>query len=496
MKLTLKLISLLILVIVSALALDGYLTLQRESVFLRSELEGKAYRIGNALRQLITDTWRTSGSRRALTLIEAASLQDQTFRIRWVWLDVATDVNLADKHVPLVNREQLQPVLRGERAHFEATDERGNRMLVTYIKVDVADPRSGAIELAERLRPIDEFMAASLQRQFVLAGVVLIAGAALTAALGIGLVGRPLQRLTAKANRAGQGDLDGPVEVRGRDELTELAVTLNQMCENLAASQQRVRNETEARIATLEQLRHADRLRTVGQLASGVAHELGTPLNVVSGRASLIEGGRLTDDDVKASAAIIRSQAERMTKIIRQLLDFSRRSPAERANIDIRELIACTVEVLQPLASKQHIELTVNPGDNSPLSASVDSGQIQQVLTNLVVNALQATPAGGQVTVSAMPETVNAPSDVEAVSDDWLCVTVADTGEGIPEELRDRLFEPFFTTKDTGNGTGLGLSIAYGIVKEHDGWIVVDHDYNAGARIRVYLPRNKPEVQG
>lgn len=501
MKLTLKLVSLLTLVIVAALVLDGYLTLQRETVFLRSELERKAYRVGTALEHLIADAWRSSGRERALTLIAAASEQDDSLRIRWVWLDVhQSNVEAAsgpqaprrntqpERFEPLVETGRLRPVLSGQHAHFEAVDYRGQRLLVSYFRVNVTDSRPGAIELSESLQPIDDFVSASVRRQFVLAAVILIAGAALTAALGIALIGRPLQELTAKAHRAGDGDLSGAIELRGRNELTELADTLNQMCDNLATSRQQVRDETEARIRTLEELRHADRLRTVGQLASGVAHELGTPLNVVSGRAALIEGGRLSDEDVKASAGIIRSQAERMTKIIRQLLDFSRRSPVERADVELKSLIAETVEVLQPLAGKHHVELTIAHPDETSLPAFVDAGQMQQVLTNLIVNALQATPDGGRVTVSATSGPAEPPDDIEAAGDEWITITVEDTGEGIPADLRDRLFEPFFTTKDIGDGTGLGLSIAYGIVQEHGGWIDIDSTQSVGTRMRVFLP--------
>ncbi|MBI1313017.1 HAMP domain-containing protein [bacterium] len=484
MKLTLKLISLLILVIVSALLLDGYLTLQRETTFLRSELERKAYRIGEALRHLVADAWQMSGQKRALTLIEAAGVQDQTLRIRWVWLDAAT----GDANAPLAGQQQMQSILSGERVHLEAVDENGQRLLLTYVRVNVETSRPGAIELSEPLQPIDDFVRGSVRRQIALAGAILVAGAALTAALGIGLVGTPLQQLIRKANRVGHGDYSEPVEVHGRDELSKLAATLNQMCEDLAALQQKAQAETEARILALKQLRHADRLRTVGQLASGVAHELGTPLNVVSGRASLIEAGRLNSDDVKSSAAIIRSQADRMAKIIRQLLDFSRRSPVERTDVELRTLIDETIDVLQPLAGKHHVTLNVAGGTEEPLPAFVDAGQIQQVLTNLVVNALQATPEGGLVTVSATVETVTPPSDLESTVDTWLCLTVADTGQGIPDELRDRLFEPFFTTKDPGDGTGLGLSIVYGIVQEHGGWIDVDSLPGEGTTIRIYLP--------
>ena len=117
-----------------------------------------------------------------------------------------------------------------------------------------------------------------------------------------------------KARRIGRGDLAGPIHIRSRDELAELAEDLNAMCLNLAESQRKLREESAARIAAIEQLRHADRLKTVGRLASGIAHELGTPLNVVAGRAGLIASGKLDAAEIAQSAAAIRSEADKMTR--------------------------------------------------------------------------------------------------------------------------------------------------------------------------------------
>src|SRR5262249_3748831 len=146
--------------------------------------------------------------------------------------------------------------------------------------------------------------------------VMLCAGIAL--ALGFWFVGRPMQAVCDKARRVGEGDLSGPLVVRQRDEIGELAAELNAMWARRGAAHQRLRAATEGRMAALEQLGHADRLKTVGHLASGVAHELGTPLNVVSGRAKMIAQGMVSGDDVAENARIISEQAARIATIIRQ----------------------------------------------------------------------------------------------------------------------------------------------------------------------------------
>src|SRR6202044_3094911 len=184
--------------------------------------------------------------------------------------------------------------------------------------------------------------------RFALLGALLIVlSAAAASLLGVWLVGRPLQLLTEKTRRAGAGDLSNPIHLVRRDELAELGLALNLMCNRLAAAPERLRGETEARIAALEQLRHADRLKTVGRLASGMAHELGTPMNVVLARAELI-GLEAPSETVIASAKIIKAQIQLMAAMIRQLLDFGRRGRAHKEAVDLRQLAERTVQLLDP----------------------------------------------------------------------------------------------------------------------------------------------------
>lgn len=489
MKLTLKLVVAVVALIVVMLAIDSYLSVQRESAYLRTELQGKAYRIGNAMKELVADAWQRQGPDYVLALIQAANKRERIM-IRWVWLDAAD----GDRFSPQIPADRLGRVPTGETVTVQYHTPDGNSLLLTYVAVE-ADKRPGALELSEPLSDVDAFVRTSIYRKIALAGIVIGVSLGATLLLGIWLVGWPLNLLTEKARRAGAGDLSSPLELKSRDELSELAVTLNQMCDRLAESQRRERHEAEARIATIEQLRHADRLRTVGQLASGVAHELGTPLNVVTGRATLISSGRLDADAIVESAGIIKSQAERMAGIIRQLLDFSRSGTSHRVQVDLRMIVRQTVQILGQLAHKSGVELVV-PDCPEPMSACVDTGQIQQVLTNLIVNAIQATASGGKVTIEVSREHCQpTPSDGRPPAD-YFCLLVADTGQGIAEDVRERLFEPFVTTKDIGQGTGLGLSIAYGIVQEHGGWIDVQSKVGQGSRFRVYLPEGSEACQG
>jgi signal transduction histidine kinase len=275
--------------------------------------------------------------------------------------------------------------------------------------------------------------------------------------------------------------------MRSRDELAELADSLNQMCNRLAQSQTKIREETAARVSAMEQLRHADRLRTVGRLASGLAHEMGTPLNVISGRAELIASGKLSAEEVVQSAGAIKAESEKITAVIRQLLDFARRTTPQRVVADLCQIVSQTLDLLSPLAEKQRVSLEVVEADRRQ-EARVDVGQIQQVLTNLILNAIQAMPDGGTVSIDLRHARTVPPGKQQDAEANYRCIRVRDEGVGISEETMQHLFEPFFTTKDVGEGTGLGLSIAYGIVQEHDGWIEASSEPGSGTCFSVYLP--------
>jgi signal transduction histidine kinase len=370
--------------------------------------------------------------------------------------------------------------------YVEEREPNGRGVLHTYVPVAVASPRSGAIELRNSLDGPDRIARAAILR-FALLGAVLIVLSVTTASLlGVWLVGRPLEQLTEKTRRAGAGDLSNPVHLVRRDELAELGLALNLMCNQVAAARERLRGETEGRIAALEQLRHADRLKTVGRLASGMAHELGTPMNVILARAELI-GLESPSESTMASLNVIKNQIQTMSAMIRQLLDFGRRGRAHKQTLDLTELCAQTVQLLDPVARRENVAIELATGD-AAVMAEVDRSQIQQVISNIIENAIHAMPRGGTVTVRVEPGPFRPTGNVHASGQPAARVSIEDQGVGIPAENLDHIFDPFFTTKEVGKGTGLGLSIAYGIVQDHGGWIEVSSQPDQGSRFLIYLP--------
>jgi signal transduction histidine kinase len=311
--------------------------------------------------------------------------------------------------------------------------------------------------------------------------------AAVAMILGAWIVGRPMAALGAKARRVGQGDFGGPLRFPQRDEMGALAAEMNAMCDRLVEANARAEREAQARVQMLEQLRHADRLMTVGKLASGVAHEIGTPLNVVQMRAAMMADGKAPSDEWRDYARVIVRASERIARIIRQLLTFARRNTLQTSRCDLALIAKHTMELLETLAQKRAVQLRIVDG-NAPYVVDADGGQIEQVLTNLVMNAVQAMDRPGTVEVQLDHVHTTPPADHGGPDGDFVRVCVRDEGRGIAPEHLPHVFEPFFTTKDVGEGTGLGLSIAYGILREHGGWITAKSEPGRGAELAFCLP--------
>jgi signal transduction histidine kinase len=254
----------------------------------------------------------------------------------------------------------------------------------------------------------------------------------------------------------------------------------------LWALRNRLEREVSARQDALGQLRHAERLTTIGRLASGIAHEIGSPLNVISGRAELIASGTLSPETVKSSAQIVIEQTERVAVIIRSLLDFARRGGAQVSRTDLTDLVETTALLLGPGAAKAGIEIVCT---GTHVEANLNRSEMQQVITNLLINAIDAMPRGGKIEIDTRVEKTRRPGHRSAKALEYAVVRVRDHGTGIASDVLPKIFDPFFTTKDLGHGTGLGLSVAYGIVHDHNGWLSIDTRLGEGTTVSVYTPQ-------
>ncbi|RMF90997.1 MAG: response regulator, partial [Nitrospinota bacterium] len=238
-----------------------------------------------------------------------------------------------------------------------------------------------------------------------------------------------------------------------------------------------------------ERIRQQERLATVGQLAAGIAHDFNNILNVIIGFSDLLLQDPTVSPAARSKLSLIAQQGKRASHLVRQILDFSRRSIAERRPLDLLPFLKEQVKLLQrTLPETIHLSFSWTPGE---YLIEADPTQLQQILTNLAVNARDAMPEGGELRIHlsrlCLQEGDPFPFP-QMPAGEWVVVTVTDTGVGIPAEVLPHVFEPFFTTKAPGQGTGLGLAQVYGLVKQHQGWIDVSSRLGEGTTFTLYFP--------
>ena len=482
MRLAAKLTAALILGICGVTFAFAYLQLHREIGLFDRELAKDQRLLGNTLRDAVLQNWRTGGPDAAAALLRTANATGEGVRFRWV----SFNERAAAANKPAVPTVALHLLHDDETRALIADDESGTARRYTYVGLQLPGDPLGALEVSESLDEQHAYLRLTkLQALYATLANVLVSSL-LAVGVGLWFVGSPVRRLVQQARRIGAGDLSQRVDAAQHDELGELSREFDAMCDQLTKAQRRLAEETETRIATVEQLRHADRLATVGKLASGIAHELGTPLNVIGARAKMILSGTTPPADLLPHARSIVDQTDRMISIIRQLLDFSRRRGPTLRTVDLQALTEATATMVAPLAHKRRVSLTVT-ARSQPVQA--DASQLQQVLTNILVNGIQGMPNGGPLHIelgaAERPPPIAHPSNGRS----WVFIRITDQGYGIAAEHLPLIFEPFFTTKGVGEGTGLGLSVAYGIVRDHGGWIDVESEPGRGSCFTVYLPQ-------
>jgi signal transduction histidine kinase/ActR/RegA family two-component response regulator len=358
-----------------------------------------------------------------------------------------------------------------------------------------------AVELAQGLQPAADIIVlkshreadAYLQRlNHLLLGLgfmAIIAGAALIFLIS-DTVTRPLESLLKGVHALARGDRDYPLEASGHDELSELTRAFDGMRDILK------RNDTQ-REQLEGQLRQAQKMEALGRMAGGVAHDFNNLLTVIRGHSDLLLDRLQPEDPLYRSSQQIRKTSDRAASLTRQMLAFSRMQVLQPKVLDLNELIADMGKLLRRLV-REDIEFSLRLGDSLG-RIKADPSQLEQVLLNLTVNASDAMPLGGKLTIETQNLFVdlkNAHLHASVERGDYVLISVSDTGHGMDAATKARIFEPFFTTKEPGKGTGLGLATVYGIVKQSGGFISVDSTPGSGARFKVYLPQTfeQPEA--
>src|SRR6267378_3271979 len=294
---------------------------------------------------------------------------------------------------------------------------------------------------------------------------------------------RPLAALLEGVHALAEGNFTYPIEARGGDELAQVTRAFDGMRGTLQ------RNEAE-RQQLEEQLRQAQKMEALGRLAGGVAHDFNNLLTVIKGHSELLIDRMKPADVFYGSTQQIMKTADRAASLTRQLLAFSRMQVLQPRILDLNTLVADMSKLLRRLV-REDIEFGFQLGDSLG-RVKADPGQIEQVLLNLTVNASDAMPQGGKLTIETKKLKVDAAyahARPPLKPGQYVQLAITDTGHGMDAATKSRIFEPFFTTKEAGKGTGLGLATVYGVVRQSGGFIWVESSPGNGARFEIYLPR-------
>lgn len=479
MRLALKFTLTLVLVVVTVLTARGFFETQRSMQHYETLIEESHVELGTVLHDAVVMIWTTSGWEAALEFLSVVETNRRDTEIRWTWLEEQP----REEFRPRVSLERLQGRLDGDRPIVIDRSERQG-VIITYKPVRLKGLPLGAIEFVRSIERERSLMRDEIRAQVVSTALLILVYAVLATLLGRAWVGKPIAALIAHAKKVGSGEFGVASDVPQRDEIGLLATEMNLMSDHLMQARGQAEEERKARLATEQRLMHADRLASVGRIAAAVIHDLGTPLNVISGRAAMIAEGEVAGPQVSDSAARISQQAERITNMVRRVLDFSRKDPPERSEQNISELVRDTIEFLEPFASKSQVRLALEV--TGPVRATVQPQQIRQVVVNLVTNAVQAMTTGGEIRIRVQP----AHRPANQTDREFVEIAVSDDGPGVPLEAQSLIFEPFYTTKQQGEGTGLGLAVCRDIVNAHDGSIELSSEPGRGTTFTVLLPKS------
>lgn len=289
-------------------------------------------------------------------------------------------------------------------------------------------------------------------------------------ALIIRTISRPVRRLTEAAVEVAGGAYGTEVAIESNDEMGLLAASFNEMSRKMAADIEQLRELNEHLIRT-------EKLAAAGTLAAGVAHEVNNPLASISSLIQMLQTRYAADTETSEMLRLISAQITRITQVLRDMMDFARTRAPERTPLDINQIVEASLRLASFDKNFQRLSLTTTIDPDAPV-INADRDQLQQVILNLLLNARDAMPDGGEINVLTRYDPLT----------DEIIIEVRDTGTGIAPEHRTHLFDPFFTTKPAGTGTGLGLAVCYGIITAHDGRIEIMPNDGRGTCVRVALP--------
>ena len=467
-----------------ALGWRSYIDLRREEADLRASTEHEIRLVGTALQVGFEQALRDGQEADIGSILAALEVRDSALDI----FEFDRNGRLAASSwgsratIPLAERI----VAKARTSNRPVVEFRGEDHLIAAFPMNSSDGSRG--EIIAVVRPLDDVRAdLARTRRSTLASIVVMVVAISLA--GAGLIAfqvrRPLRAMVDAMRIVRRGDFTASVPAGRADEVGAAAREFNAMIRALEDTRRRLAAESQTREALEIGLHRVDRLVTVGQLSAGLAHEIGSPLQILSGRAEALLARPDLSADVRRNVEILARQSDRITRIVEQLLSFARRKVPHFAEVEITPLVKPIVDLLDGEAHRRGVSLELLSPAVLPRIVA-DADQIQQVVLNLVTNALRACAAGARVRV-ALTEASFRHGD-RGRERHSVMMSVEDNGTGMTEEVLSRVFEPFFTTCGDLGGTGLGLAVVKKIVTDHEGLVTVTSRPGDGTRFTVHFP--------
>jgi len=478
------------------MGLRGYSQLRSEEHDLRAEVEREIRLLGDAVRVAIENSLRDRQMQDIQRLLGAADQMDPTVDI--LFYDAANQLRANSPG------SSSDAMLERMSADSSATDRSGlvfdqarpvGRVVLTlplHAEENTAQKPIGSLVLT---RPLTE-MARDLTetRRAILDSVLLLvlAATALQFVLGQIYVTRPLTTMARAMQKLRSNEWSSRLGYDRKDEVGLLGQEFDAMVVALEEARQRIAREIESRTNLERGLQQVDKLVTVGQISAGLAHEIGSPLQIMNGRARALLARDHSAEETRKHARVFAEQTDRITRIVDQLLQFARRRPARFAENNLVGPVRAVLELIEPTARRREVTIELQCAPEMPPVVS-DVDQIQQIVLNLSKNALEASHPGGRITIRIGPSSLRTNGGSRLAPAARL--EVEDDGSGMSADVLDKLFDPFFTTRSAEGGTGLGLAVVKAIVSEHGGGISASSTPGRGSRITVDLPLGGPHSQ-
>ena len=482
MRLTTRLLLPLLATVAVVMLLFALWALRQREQLTTGEAQRLTGAYATALGLGLEAAFRAGSSEDVQAAIDRISREPTIFGV--IVYGPETEVLYTSQPVGIIETAPLAAVRRVLATHLP---ERFTREIEGERAFSIVRPllaRNGEVVGAMEVVQPWEFVRAEMQRtrqRFILNTLALLGAVTLVIMLLVRrLIARPLNSLVQAAQALGRGELGYRTsETRAGAELEELAREFNRMADQIEQARAQVERQAEERVVLARRLRETEKLAVVGNLAAGLGHEIAAPLHVIRGRAEMLRR-RAADDSARRNLRIITEQIDRITLIVRHLLDFARRREPHFQRVELCEVVQRVVEFLDPELARAHVELQLECANPAPVRADADL--LHQVFINLIMNSLQVMDGAAPRRIAVRVDTHTSDDAPHAR------IVLQDSGPGIPESVIDRIFEPFFTTKQPGEGTGLGLAVARSIIDEHGGSITATTAAAGGARFTITIP--------